>query len=353
MKMKKILCINLGFGGGCVFYANNLLYNLSVPKDVWINAYCDEPFERANLKLPMGKGFCSMLWQTTIILPFYLMRFLFSISKYEKILVFGPSNWDLAFILLGRLFRKSTFYIVHDGIMHVGDEQKFHQWSLYQCMNQSSHLIFLSNYVKVKVKEVFSIDKPSLILPHGIVTYSHFKCQIKELPILPTFTLIGRINYYKGITILIDSLPLLDFTKIGKIVIAGEMAYPIEIPKQFNKVQFVNKWLTNEEFDKFVNETDFLLMPYIEATQSGIAAVSIGYAKPAIVTRVGAMEEQLTEKSAYFMSDVSTMALVDSIMHACNDKKIYKSVQEELHALAKKHTWENLGAQLSSYILEN
>ena len=346
----RILCINLGFGGGCVFYANSILEDLSIAKDVWINKYCEEPFSGAISRLRMGKGLFAMLWQSALLLPIYLIKTLFTGCRYRCLVVFGPSNWDLAFIMLFRILRKKTYYVVHDGIMHVGEEKKAHQWMLYQCMRRSTNLIFLSSYVKRKVEQDFGIIKPHVIIPHGVVRYSSVNQQLVDLPLLPTFTLIGRISYYKGIALLAEAIPLLDFSKIKQIVIAGSISHSVEIPKDSNKIHIDNRWLSTNDFDTYVKNSDFLLMPYLEATQSGIAAVSIGYAKPAIVTRVGAMQEQFSEEGAYFMDEISAPCLANAIMASCGDNVKYRAVQRNLIRLSEKYSWKELADKLNMYI---
>lgn len=344
------MCINLGFGGGCVYYANNLIKNIHLPKEVWENRSSEESLGLADVRLCMGKGKIAMIWQTLTILPFYLLKVLFHSRNIESVIVFGPGNWDIAFIGLFRFISKRVLYVVHDGIMHTGDGNKVHQWLLFGCIKRATDLVFLSRYVKNMVENHLKINKPSIILPHGIIKYNNTRPIMKELPLNPVFTMIGRINYYKGINLLLEALPLLDFAKIGKIVIAGEISDSIKIPECYEKLFIDNRWLTSEDFDKYVRETDFLLMPYLEASQSGIASVSIGYIKPAIVTKVGAMVEQFTDNGAFFVKDVTVESLVDAIMSASIDKERYSEIQTELMQLSSIYSWSTIGNRLTDYL---
>ena len=86
---QKTLCINLGYGGGCVYYANNLIKYLTVRKEVWISRYSEEPYENADRKLCVAGGLRSMLWQTLFVLPWYLAptigtAFFFSYFAYGE-----------------------------------------------------------------------------------------------------------------------------------------------------------------------------------------------------------------------------------------------------------------------------
>jgi glycosyltransferase involved in cell wall biosynthesis len=348
--LKKVLCINLGFGGGCVYYANSLIKNMHLPKEVWENRYSEEPSGLADVRICMGRGKMAMLWQTPVVLPFYLLKALFRSRKVGSVIVFGPGNWDIAFIGLFRFLSKRTLYVVHDGIMHVGDGDKVHQRLLSACMKRATDLVFLSRYVKNTVENNLKINKPSVILPHGIIRYGNTGSIVKELPLHPVFTMIGRINYYKGINLLLDALPLLDFARIGRIVVAGEVSGSIKIPECHEKLFIDNRWLTTEDFDRYVRETDFLLMPYLEASQSGIAAVSIGYAKPAVATKVGAMTEQFTDHGAFFMKDVTAESLADAIMSASIDRARYSEIQAELVRLSGIYSWPATGNRLAVYL---
>lgn len=137
--------------------------------------------------------------------------------------------------------------------------------------------------------------------------------------------MIGRINYYKGVDLLADALPLIDYDRIGTITLAGKFDECISTLKFDNNlyVRIVNKYLTNDEFDKFVNENHLLLMPYLEASQSGVAAVSLGYNIPAIATQVGGIPEQLPADTAYFLEKASPEALAEAINAATANAEEY------------------------------
>ena len=54
---KKILCVSLGYEGGCVYYANQLLNHFPTDKiDVWIAASTEEPFCGKAKKIKVYKG---------------------------------------------------------------------------------------------------------------------------------------------------------------------------------------------------------------------------------------------------------------------------------------------------------
>lgn len=164
--------------------------------------------------------------------------------------------------------------------------------------------------------------------------------------------MIGRINYYKGVDLLADALPLIDYDRIGTITLAGKFDECISTLKFDNNlyVRIVNKYLTNDEFDKFVNENHLLLMPYLEASQSGVAAVSLGYNIPAIATQVGGIPEQLPADTAYFLEKASPEALAEAINAATANAEEYLYKKQHLQSLADGLQWEHLAEVLYQYV---
>jgi glycosyltransferase involved in cell wall biosynthesis len=109
----------------------------------------------------------------------------------------------------------------------------------------------------------------------------------------------GYIRKYKGLDILIDafeiakkSLPEL------RLIIAGEFyddptPYLQQIEQSgFKKdIKVYNQFIPNEEVAMYFDLSDVVVQPYRSATQSGILNMAYGFEKPAVVTRVGGLEE--------------------------------------------------------------
>ena len=75
-------------------------------------------------------------------------------------------------------------------------------------------------------------------------------------------------------------------------------------------------------------------MPYLEASQSGVAAVSLGYNIPAIATQVGGIPEQLPADTAYFLEKASPEALAEAINAATANAEEYLYKKQHLQSLA-------------------
>ena len=194
---KKILCVSLGYEGGCVYYANQLLNHFPTDKiDVWIAASTEEPFCGKAKKIKVYKGLIGQLWSWTFFLPYYLLLLLLKIwrGRYDRVLVFGPHNWDTVFVSLCKWCKVPTFLVIHDGVMHVGETSVIHQKMMDVAMKNAAHWVFLSEFVRQRVEVHIGVQKPSIIIPHGVIVYGDNKTKIEVLPKRYNLLMIGRIN---------------------------------------------------------------------------------------------------------------------------------------------------------------
>jgi glycosyltransferase involved in cell wall biosynthesis len=110
----------------------------------------------------------------------------------------------------------------------------------------------------------------------------------------------GFIRRYKGLKFLLEALAKVRQTRQRplKLLVAGEFwedERPYrELVQQLglnDAVIFYNNYIPNEDIPLYFSAADVVVMPYLEATQSGIAQLAIGFEKPMISTAVGGMPE--------------------------------------------------------------
>jgi glycosyltransferase involved in cell wall biosynthesis len=113
----------------------------------------------------------------------------------------------------------------------------------------------------------------------------------------------GYVRKYKGLDILLKAFPLIQ-KRIpnAKLLVVGEFYDKPETYTDIvrengtsDSVKFVNQFIPNEEVGKYFAAADVMVQPYRSATQSGILNVAYSFGVPAVVTRVGGLEEYVTD----------------------------------------------------------
>ena len=148
----------------------------------------------------------------------------------------------------------------------------------------------------------------------------------------------GLIRDYKGLETLIKSIVLLP--KDYFLVIAGECygdfsKYQLLIDENNLSDQILvhNKFINDDEVKYYFSGADVLVLPYKEATQSGVIAISNHFCLPAIASKVGGLPQMILHNAEGLIVDEnSPQGFSSSFEHYFNEnlktmnhfKKMYK-----------------------------
>ncbi len=112
----------------------------------------------------------------------------------------------------------------------------------------------------------------------------------------------GYVRPYKGLEDLLSALAIARPDSWDMLTIVGEFYAPperyrrlLEDPRIRDRVRVVNRYVPNEEVARWFAAADVVVLPYREATGSGIAQVAFGAGLPVIGTRTGGLEEVVEE----------------------------------------------------------
>ncbi|MBO4903876.1 MAG: glycosyltransferase [Lachnospiraceae bacterium] len=106
----------------------------------------------------------------------------------------------------------------------------------------------------------------------------------------------GFVRPYKGLDVLLRAMKSLPDDVVLNIVgdfgdSRGEYDALIEEGDLANRVMIREGFVPDKEVEKYFNDCDVVVLPYREATQSGIAQIALGLEKPVIVTDAGGLPE--------------------------------------------------------------
>lgn len=149
----------------------------------------------------------------------------------------------------------------------------------------------------------------------------------------------GRIQEYKGIDTLIRAVPLIskEIPEI-RVTIAGEGNFEpykklIQNPKHY---RIINKFVPDDIVDELFTECDIVVMPYNDATQSGLMSIGYAYKKPIIASNVGAIPEIVDDgMSGVLIPPKNPQALAEAVIRVLKDKELANRLGEAGHKKLK------------------
>ena len=107
-------------------------------------------------------------------------------------------------------------------------------------------------------------------------------------------------------------------------------------------VRFVSEYVPSSEVSVYFSAADVVVLPYLSATQSGIAQIAYQFDKPVIATEVGGLAEVvIDEKTGFIVEPNDHRALADGIVRFYTEgreEEFSARVREE----KKKYSWDRL-----------
>ncbi|MEO8233753.1 MAG: glycosyltransferase [Ignavibacteriota bacterium] len=218
-------------------------------------------------------------------------------------------------------------------------------------LSKMEYFILLSKEVENDLLKF--ISRPKLkVLSHPV--YSRFgksvdKQSAKEHLKLPDNNYIlffGFIRDYKGLDILFKALALLKDKNI-KLIVAGEFYSDKEryfkMIDELNIKQNVfmfNDFIPTDEVKYYFSAADAVILPYKDATQSGIVQIAVNFQKPVIATYAGGLSEVIeNEKMGYIVQKENPEQLANAICKFYNGNR-EKEFSQNISTLTEKYSWK-------------
>ena len=124
----------------------------------------------------------------------------------------------------------------------------------------------------------------------------------------PLLLFFGYIRAYKGLTFLLEAMPLVRAKLPARLLVVGEFyedraAYTALAGRLglAEAVRFVDRYVANEEVEAFFVASDLVILPYVSATQSGIVQIALAFDRPVVVTDVGGLPEAVAAGKTGFV----------------------------------------------------
>ncbi|MEX2596823.1 MAG: glycosyltransferase [Salibacteraceae bacterium] len=189
-------------------------------------------------------------------------------------------------------------------------------------------------------------DKPTSYFPHPINDQLGTPVEITEaklhlgLKAEDTFLLFfGFIRRYKGLDLLLEAMADERIKALGlKLIIAGESyesmdLYSLIIDKHKlnDNVILQNKFIPASEVPYYFGATDLVTQTYRSATQSGITQMALHFEVPALITKVGGLNEFIVEGRTGLFCEPNPESIANAILEffAMDHEPFKKAIREE------------------------
>jgi glycosyltransferase involved in cell wall biosynthesis len=290
-------------------------------------------------------------------LPLLRRRFLDYLRDRGIDIVYCPMTHVWNWFIAGGIRRLGIPYLLtlHDDATHKGENVLIRDLILRHEIRSAAGIITLSAWVADRLRQS-GYGGPVFIIPHGPFYYDRRPAAARAFPAGRPFRLLffGRILAYKGIGLLLDALerlrrdhPDLALTIAG----SGNLGPYLDRIAGLGGIAVENRWIAESEVPDLIGAADLVVLPYTEASQSGVIASAQGLGVPVVATPVGGLAEQISEAGAGMVCDaVSGESLADAIGGLLIDRARYEAIAATITGGPSGEAWDKIADDTAAAI---
>jgi glycosyltransferase involved in cell wall biosynthesis len=247
--------------------------------------------------------------------------------------------------------------VVHDAELHPGDGIPFEMRLQHMLCRQASAVVALSSHVADRVRAqglAGSPERPLLVSHHPPVAFDPPPppplAHGGKLRLLS----FGRLLPYKGLDLLAETLARLKPDLDGhqgpqagaeiRIVGHGPETPTLAALRALPGVVVENRWVPEDEVGALLGWADALVLPYTEASQSGVAAAALAAGRRVVATRVGGLTEQLQHEP------LATLCPPDAAALAAALRGLIAAPGSPYKPVDARAAWRDMAASLLGWV---
>jgi len=164
-----------------------------------------------------------------------------------------------------------------------------------------------------------------------------------------TILYFGFIRPYKGLHVLLDAMPAVLAELPACLLAVGEVwgsraEYDTHITRLGigEYVTLLDEYVPNEHLADYFGVADVVVLPYLSATQSGVAQLAFGFGLPVIASRVGGLPETVRDgQTGLLVSPGDPKTLADAIIRFFHER-LGGPMRANIRADQERFSWTHM-----------
>ena len=218
-----------------------------------------------------------------------------------------------------RIWRVPFVVTVHDAERHQGEGSAAAHASIRLACRLADRIVVPSAYVRDRlVARGFEPRTIDLVPLEPLLAREGSK-RDSDRPRgqVPRILFLGRILPYKGLDLLLNAWPTVVACRPdATLVVAGEggIAEDLGTDERHHGVIWKRRWLSDAEILDELRSADLMVLPYREASQSGIIGMAQAFRVPVVCTNVGALPSQARPLYGDLVVEPTSAAIAEGIL---------------------------------------
>lgn len=247
--------------------------------------------------------------------------------------IVAPHEWNPIVACAVRLTGKPLIYTVHDPMPHRGAPIRM-RISNAVLVRMADALVALTRLGRAQLAGTGLDSRRLFLIPMMVHLAFAAQARVRSRS-RKIFLFFGRIEPYKGLQILLSAFKRARQQLDGwQLLIAGSGPFPDgAISQPASGIRILNRYIADREVADIISQAGVVVLPYLDATQSGVIAIAAALGKPVIATRVGGLPEMVIHGKTGLVVppnnvDALSRAMVSLARHPARRKRLGRRARQ-------------------------
>ena len=216
-------------------------------------------------------------------------------------------------------------------------------------------IVVHSEHGRARLTDELGVDGARVhVIPHGVLAPSRQTLTHRQqLPDplrrspedRPVALMLGLLRPYKGLDLLLEAWRGIEDAELWVAGLPKFDILPLRDTAPAN-VQFLTRFVSEEEIDTLMRRADLVVLPYREADQSGVAFTALGAGVPLLLSDVGGFPELAATGAARTFPAGDAAALHTALAELLAGPAIRAAMSERAGAAAEgPYSWQKIALQ--------
>lgn len=252
--------------------------------------------------------------------------------------------WMIFVFIINIFLCAKVYSVAHDNPFVPKEKDSYIENRLERISLKLSHVVITHSEFVAKGIRTSLPDKTVEVIALGAYG-SMIPARTDIATSLPLcFGFIGRIEKYKGISDFLEAAILLEGQNVpSRFVIAGNGSLTDREKEMLSNLKNVDThigWLSTQELVDYISRVDVIVLPYLDATQSGVVSIALAAGIPVISTDVGGLSEYIHhERNGIIIKSDSVKMLTDAMICLAINQQLCKDMAKEMTVFSNEISW--------------
>jgi glycosyltransferase involved in cell wall biosynthesis len=213
-----------------------------------------------------------------------------------------------------------------------------------------------SEHAERRLRDELRFDPRRIyVIPHGALDYLTRLPDERPLPPDlahvegPVVLCFGLIRPHKGVDVLLEAFRSVEGAELW---IVGMPRVPLDPLRELaaripGRVRIVPRFIPDEEIPAYFRRAELVVLPHLQAEQSGVLNIALAFAKPLVLTAVGGFPEVAERDGAAMLVPPRDPATLASAINALLDDEAERRrlAGAAARAAAGPYSWDEIAAR--------